>query len=542
MTMTIATSILPLLLILQPSTGSRRADLYDSLFLKAQQETTATASTHGGTTTTTTTSAAKHNVAPRHAGRRAMLDSSVRSEAQRQLAELPVTEFCSNLDSIAMYSTDRLMELFPETTFLTEEEQYVCSCIIHDGGSLDVVCGTFYMVETFSVSPNANLDYMQLKLGEDATYTPQSVGWCEYLEGSYEGATYCEDFVLDSEDPSKLASCFIRDDTCRVEHAPECQVCERGQSVSLSSGDNCYNVNVTCEENYMGPWIYEYHVASPIQVIADEPVSCVDAPTFGEFCKDLSEIEMTITEAFRDFQPDLEIIPYECSCLASNSSFALSCETNYFDFVYNITHRSTEVMVFSEQNGYSVPGQMQWCDFNVDDSSDFYCKSFEFALLQNELSFCESGDCGAGFCELCSDGLSVGSTCFSNNTCSESIPGAFLFAYKDTKLAVEQCSVPSPPTDAPVASPIITDAPVEGPTMAPVGSPTTAPVNSPTPAPVDGPTIAPVEDPTPAPVDDEPTDAPVEETLPPTESKAIESNGFVIVVAILAATVAQIVF
>jgi len=511
--MIFAASFFPLLLLLQPTAGNRRAELLGAFAAKAQ----------AASDDIDPIDASARNAPTRHS--RVMLDASIRSKIQRQLAELPVTEFCSNLASIEMYTTDRFMSLIPGTPFLTEDEEYVCSCLIQ-GEILDLVCGTFY---SDGAVPIANLDYMQLQLGVDETYTATGVGWCEYLDGSYEGAAYCEDYIMDSDDSSKLASCFIRDDTCRVADAPACEICEGGQSIAIVSNENCYNTSILCEDNYMGAFLYEYHVASPIKATTDAPVDCVDdAPTVDEFCAELSEIGVTITEAFRNLQPDLDLTPYECNCVGDNSTVAVSCENFYlFDSFSNATFRNTEVMAFSEQNGYLVPSQMQWCDFNLTDSSIFYCESFDFGLLQNELSFCEFGDCGAGFCELCSDGLSVGQTCTANQTCSDSIPGAFLFAYKDTKLAVEKCSTPSPPTDAPVAS--ATPAPVDTPTLAPDDGSTPAPMDSVTPAPSYSPTVTPAEVPTPAPV--EPEEQP---TQPPTESKASLTGSASVVCAALA--------
>jgi hypothetical protein len=443
-------------------------------------------------------------------------DSSFLSEVQRQLEVLSVTDFCSNLGPIETFVANRLLENIPSLELLTEEGNYVCSCLVQEDVYVDLECGTFFMQD---VVPTANVEYMRLILGEDGVYTPESVGRCQYLEGTIEGSSYCEDFILNLEDPTILDACFFTPDfdTRCDAGATECEICEGGQTVAFTSPEECNIVDVTCPEEYSGSFLFEYHTETPINLVNDEqPVGCVDAPSVDDFCEDLSEIETNLTQTFRTFLPELDIIlPYECSCVLDDNSTSLTllgCVAIYMEGL-NRTRRSTETIGFKEQNGYIVPSQMQWCEFNVRDADDVYCESFDFAFLQNELSYCEIDGCGAAFCELCSDGLSIAHTCFPDFTCKQSIPGAFLFLYKDTKLAVEQCA----PTDATVT---VTDVP----SMAPSNLPTMPPAN--------------------------PTMAPIQKTLRPTPaategdddvSLALELNGLVSVLTALATITAQLV-
>ena len=438
-------------------------------------------------------------------------DPDIISEVQRRLQIQTVSEFCSDLSEIELYITTRLEEFYNFTDFLTEDGGSVCSCMA-EGNDVDIACGVFYY------SPDANgtiyssdHDYMQLKLDDDSgIYKPTSVGWRTHFDGSYFGPVYREDYMLNSTDPTKVESCRITDSNCGAES--ECTVCEGGQTFSIVSGcDN--STNLPCEEGYTGAFMFEYHMLSPIEMMEDEDIECAYAPTVDEFCADLSEIEFTITEAFRNSLPDLDATPYMCNCTIEEEAFAVLCTNSYVDTATNVNYVGREAMVFNEENGRMIPNQMQWCGINSDETGDVYCQSFLFALHQDELSYCEVvGECGAAFCELCSDGFTFADSCEGGPTCSDSVPGAFLFAYKDTVVAIEQC----PPTEAPVGTP----------TMAPVGSP------------VDTPPTLPPNNPEPTlPPQNEPTENPDRE-----DSSALRLTGSILsIICSLSIVVVQIV-
>eukprot|EP00339_Tiarina_fusa_P004761 CAMPEP_0117036256 /NCGR_PEP_ID=MMETSP0472-20121206/25693_1 /TAXON_ID=693140 ORGANISM="Tiarina fusus, Strain LIS" /NCGR_SAMPLE_ID=MMETSP0472 /ASSEMBLY_ACC=CAM_ASM_000603 /LENGTH=501 /DNA_ID=CAMNT_0004745957 /DNA_START=25 /DNA_END=1527 /DNA_ORIENTATION=- len=422
---------------------------------------------------------------------------SVPEEVRRELAEKSVTDFCSDLRGLENFVTAQFRALFEsdEILILSSGKNnndndndggglFVCSCVLHEeDDELDVECGAFNAL-LGSVDYVATIDYMKLKLGDDGTYVPFSSGWCDFLVDGYDGyatttTPYCEDYILNAEDPTKFESCTVSDGTC--DGNTVCQICDGGKTISLlPSTNDCYFGTLFCTDEYTGPFLHTYNAGNPIKVKADEAVECrasSDIPTKEEFCNKLSEIQETISQdLFEVFEDELEVKPYECECVsieegadssssgaASGSSFGITCASN-FPLNDGTPYRNIEMMTFKQENGYFVPNQVQWCDYFNTAIEEEYCETFELTFLREQLSTCVIGDCEAEFCELCADGIRHASTCQANSTCVEhdGYYGSFLISFKDIRVAVNSNVCDTTPSTPGNSSPVA--APTKGPT------------------------------------------------------------------------------
>lgn len=414
--------------------------------------------------------------------------------AARQLNMLGVDRFCSDLSDIELFLTEEIGIMTNETVddLSTESGMYECTCDVTDP-DLTLVCGAMEQFDP-QEPPTVNVEVMVFDLMNTTMYHPLSVNWCQYFEGSFQGQYYCENFAFDPMDSMKLDSCFVEDSAC-INGTIFCEVCPDGQSVSLSSECFLEGNSITCDMEYRGSFLYAYHLENPIEIAADIPTTnCSHELSAEDFCNNIHFVEEFLEEAWNLTLPDFPLLsPWNCTCMEAD----IECGAFYFDIVSNMTSLNTERMTFREDGNDWVPYIMEWCYVPVEQEDGVpACDYFEFGYGQEDLFFCNLDGCDAGFCELCSDGLTVGHSCQSNATCSDQTDdnylGSLFFPYKDLRLAINQCPPTEFPTVSPTANPetsspsaatsspsSATSAPSLGETPAPTSAPTSAPSKAP---------------------------------------------------------------
>ena len=401
-------------------------------------------------------SAQRHNYHSRKDSS-ASINAFLAEKSQRQLQEASVSEFCSNLEELDSFVTNKFNALLQgDIILLSDDEQYRCSCdLIEPNDDLKIKCGVFSKFEEEDFAAEfATVDYIILKLGDDGKYAANRAGWCDYFPPNGE-ESYCENIIYNSEGPSKIGSCYIDDNTTNCLYV--CTVCPGEQSMSIMpSDDSCYIGIATCADEYQGPFLNEYHMKNPIFVQADEESAECGLLTKEEFCDDPSQVEFEISKLMRDLLGDYadDITDYTCSCKDADiaNEFALECEATY-SFDDGPIYVNTETMTFKEQNGHLIPSQMKWCEVDATDFVAPYCESFEFTSFQDGLAACNvDNGCDSRYCELCEDGLTYADTCNFNYTCAgEGILGSYLFLFKDTVLTTKTSSPACAPAQLPAA-------------------------------------------------------------------------------------------
>jgi hypothetical protein len=411
-------------------------------------------------------------------------NENILGELTRRLNEVRISEFClaTNLQAIEEFITEELENVLNATnvTFLSEQGTYECNCDQQQDTSTEVFLGCSAMYgfadgDPFQL-PMVGTETMNF-LEADGIYHPQMIRWCEYYdEGSLDGPAYCEAYTLlpplplSTNSTPMLESCTVEDTTSGFCNVSDCQVCDGGQTISISS-EFCQQ-SIDCTENYMADFLFSYHLTDPIKVEAeeDEEDECAaEGPFVEDFCSDLTSIEEIITTGFKAEFPFFNVTSgYKCGCLDDDAaSLSVKCEQNYTD-EGGLDHDNTEEMKFVVHGNYYIPSRMQWCDMvlGVIPPADNYCESYTLAIGQEAFQSCSLNGCNAAFCELCANGKNVGHSCGVNFTCADAWVGSFLFPYRDTKIAIQKCTL-GPTTPATVES-IPTPVPAAGePTPAP---------------------------------------------------------------------------
>ena len=470
-----------------------------------------------------------------------------------QTTLVTATEFCSkqNLRQIEIFLTTKLLEKIPYLQVLTEEQNYVCSCLLHnniddeqdDSSLLTLECGIFFLSngndddgddddgddDDDSSFPISTVEYMTFQrllpddYDENSTHyyyyvVPSKVGRWEYLNGNkLDGPNYCEDLILQQQQQQQqhatdiddennnnssnpitipmIDKCFVTSDyyneicsadddtstgdngtnnnstttnttitailtdtnnsttttTTNTTTAVQCEVCDDGQTIHFVFNSTlCNNITtpVTCEQSYIGPYLFEYYVENSTNIKIVLPAPVVDEDNDDDNCvNDLDDVEdvtrsnlilppeelcehtalldmgFFLTDSFKLYYPDLEVVvPYGCSCLntmttttstesTSSSSqplLTVSCDLFYVDNGGSLTLRretmeftrttTTTILSPSQNNNdntttyhshsYLVPSQMEFCTSTA--AVDFtYCESYTFGYLQNEFITCE---------------------------------------------------------------------------------------------------------------------------------------------------------
>jgi hypothetical protein len=401
-------------------------------------------------------------------------------------------------------------------------------------------------------------------------YIPTRSGWADSTGLVSWSETFDFDYVAAIEDASILQfdSCDVDNGYCN-EGQSECFVCEPGgedgennnstqttirTTVSISSA--CQEFGASCDAGYRGSYMNEYFLDNNIvAVLADERFACGDdvddtVPTRDEFCANLGDMETTLYDAFTVYAnntPPNE--DFSCSCSTNNNEenedenddptvglgFTVTCGTTWTttdpdDAEEEIELGYTEIMTFVLRGAYLVPEQMSWCNMPPNTQQPV-CTDYQFCVGQESLCSCSRVGCDTDYCELCSDGASVGYKCPSDPEpvlCSANVVGAFSFAFRDLQIAPNCTSAPGVPS----ISPTVSGLPTSAPTLVSVSSETSsAPTmtngsslvsNAPTPTLTsnssDMPSASPV-----VPTDDETTVAPVAAPVGPPDSSSSSS-------------------
>jgi hypothetical protein len=330
------------------------------------------------------------------------------------------------------------------------------------------------------------------------------VGWSETYDFDVEAAI--ENAVL------QFASCEVDNGYCNQGRS-ECTVCDENNQTTVAVSSACNDFETPCEADYQGSYMNEYFFENNIvTVLADERFECggggdnnVDdnVPTQDEFCGNLANIEATLYDAYmadaNNTPPNEE---FTCRCInddvnadqegAGASSvgrgFTVMCGTTWTttdpqDEREEIIFTYTETMEFELRGDYLVPERMSWCNTPPDVQVPI-CTDYQFCLGQESLCSCSRVGCNTDYCELCSDGASVGYMCprdLEPVLCSANVVGAFSFAFRSLQIA-PNCTVPGPSV-SPTLTGLPTSTPLVGGSEAPAPSTRT---NAPTPE-TDGP-------------------------------------------------------
>lgn len=403
---------------------------------------------------------------PPPAGNRAVVAADEDDRRQLQPMTTSVTDFClDRMPMIEAHHSGRFYRLFDSAatmTVSTEMGGYECGCT-YDGAVLRVICDLLFSFDgvTFHTQREV-LDFTSFA-SEDGldVFRPSRTGWVR-REGD---VSFRELFGFDTATDLQLQSCNVDYGVACDLGQPDCRVCEDGQSVAtVGECTEPSPVNVTCDEDYQGAFFNSYLFDNDIVSLAQDDESngslnCDGADataTWDDFCGNLTAVETDFTDnlLFTVINFDLGSInqPFQCACSDTQDNFTVECAAAYTD-TSGVEHSSVETMQFELDGGYLVMRSVQWCD--TASGGEPLCEEYKFCIGQDALCSCTIDGCDADYCELCSNGVSVGHMCVEDTTpvvCDDLQVGALAFTLKDMRLVSPACESASPtasPTDRP---------------------------------------------------------------------------------------------
>lgn len=445
------------------------------------------------------------------------------------------------LSALEEYSTAAFLAFFGNITveITTESGGFNCGCMYESDNnnnnndqaaaavinSLIVVCNMVYNSGENASIVSTNREFLTLASSlvllpaddndpednnntEVERYIPTRSGWADVTGMVGWSETY--DFNLEAAIENavlQFESCEVDNEYCN-QGGSECTVCDENNQTTVAVSSACDDFETPCEADYQGSYMNEYFFENNIvSVLADERFECggggddndVDdsVPTQDEFCGNLANIETTLYDAYTAYanntRPNEE---FSCRCInddvdenqegAGASSvgrgFTVMCGTTWTttdpeDEQEELIFTYTETMEFELRGDYLVPERMSWCNTPSDVQVPI-CTDYQFCLGQESLCSCSRVGCDTDYCELCSDGASVGYMCprdLEPVLCSANVVGAFSFAFRSLRIAPD-CTIPGPSV-----SPTLTGLPTSTPLVG--GSETPAPSNMTTNAP-----------------------------------------------------------
>ncbi|CAB9522637.1 expressed unknown protein [Seminavis robusta] len=339
-----------------------------------------------------------------------------------------------------------------DVDILTPTGTYSCRCTELTTSIFTVECGLLYFYlgdnltaeELLWETPSANKELVTFEAkqeGNETVFVPTSGVWLQGVDGD-DSSRMLETFEF-SNSSLEIASCGAFDALCGFTIF-ECEICPGGQTISWSG---CYD-SVTCEDESHGLLIFAILLDDGITIVPyQEPEEAEDetCQTIEDFCADLASIEEAITDSLSNFVVEdggQVVEPFNCSCTEINpDNVTLDCDAQY---AYDEVVVSTEHMIWKRQEGtdYYLPEQVGIEDQLLEDAGTGanYNETYVVAPGQNDVASCNIGGCAALYCLLCPGETSVLTSCpDSPQSCESANSVAFLFQFRDIKLAVEGC-------------------------------------------------------------------------------------------------------
>jgi hypothetical protein len=445
-----------------------------------------------------------------------------RRAVERKLAVLSLEDFCSSaaLLDVQGFLVEQLA--FDSSVYLSENESFLCVCAppVVDATDLTTTttvtsvtlrCSTMYGIldennEPLDDAPIVDLEFMVLTADRNTdsnsnttTLYPIAVSWRTLDDGDLNSELpFGEDFTLVS--PTATATSTAQIEACETVDAfcdSVCNVCPGNITVSIEAEpDNTNCFNVTCEEEYHGAFLFDYHLENNLAIDIPDDLSAADPCTMAgpdstfpravdDFCSpvSLADVAATATQAFADFSSLVDGEAYDCTCVlpsTSDDTILLQCVLEYafdgtpFTNTETLTLAPSPLATMARSRSVYAVSTLGWCD--AEEGMEAYCESYTIAYGQDTFASCTINGCDAGFCELCADARFVGHSCNFGQPCADAGAGSFLNVYRQLRLVTQACPTDMPtgvPNSMPTSMPLTTSMPLVDTTSSPTQTPST---------------------------------------------------------------------